>query len=104
MLAFLCRNNDGGANEEQRRFPPGEVSRENREKDVPESSTVQTRGMKGVGQVFEGADHFRRVLKTNAILSHRSFTYKKNEKERVVVIYSEEGCTWKIRAVVHMWG
>ena len=65
------------------------------------AGNVQFGGIMAEGQAFVDAEQFRRVLKSHAIATKRSFTYKKNERERVVVVCSDKECSWKIRASLH---
>ena len=68
---------------------------------LSECASRPSTGITGEGQLFENAEHFRRVLKTHAIMMNRSFTYIKNEKNRIVVVCSETECPWRIRASLH---
>ncbi|XP_073154219.1 uncharacterized protein [Henckelia pumila] len=52
----------------------------------------------GEGQNFKNADEFRKVLKNYAIVTMRSFVYKKNDQQKVFVVCNVSGCAWKIYA------
>lgn len=57
--------------------------------------------IRGEGQKFENADSFRRAIKNHCIAIRRGFKYVKNEKGRVTVHCSMEGCGWRIHASHH---
>ncbi|XP_073129491.1 uncharacterized protein [Henckelia pumila] len=57
--------------------------------------------IRGEGQTFKDAAEFRIYLKSFAIASRRSFLYKKNDSEKVIVVCSDGNCNWRIYASKH---
>ncbi|XP_074588619.1 uncharacterized protein LOC141844477 [Curcuma longa] len=50
------------------------------------------------GQTFKDAVEFRICLKNYAIATRRSFSYKKNDSDKIIVVCSKENCQWRIYA------
>ncbi|CAA0827159.1 Unknown protein, partial [Striga hermonthica] len=57
--------------------------------------------IKGEGQIFNGADEFRKSVKNYVIANSRSFKYKKNDKQKVIVCCSDADCEWRIYASLY---
>lgn len=57
--------------------------------------------IRGVGQTFKDAAEFRMCLKNYVVATRRSFTYRKNESDKILVVCSEKNCEWKIYASRH---
>ncbi|XP_073303982.1 uncharacterized protein [Primulina huaijiensis] len=52
----------------------------------------------GEGQNFKNPDEFRKVVKNYAIATRRSFVYKKNDSQKIIVVCNVKGCSWRIYA------
>ncbi|XP_075474348.1 uncharacterized protein LOC142505302 [Primulina tabacum] len=52
----------------------------------------------GVGQTFKDAAEFRRCVKNYAVSTRRSFSYRKNDSEKVTVTCTDTSCGWRIYA------
>ncbi|XP_073127419.1 uncharacterized protein [Henckelia pumila] len=57
--------------------------------------------IRGDGQTFKDAAEFRICLKNYAIATRKSFSYRKNESEKILVVCSEEKYQWKIYVSKH---
>ncbi|XP_073122927.1 uncharacterized protein [Henckelia pumila] len=57
--------------------------------------------IRGVGQIFNDVAEFRVYAKKYAIATRRSFLYKKNDKEKVILECSANDCSWRIYASRH---
>ncbi|KZV14998.1 hypothetical protein F511_39372 [Dorcoceras hygrometricum] len=68
---------------------------------VSNSIDIWSNCIRGEGQIFKDAAEFRRCAKNYAIATRRSFLYKKNDSEKVILICSVETCSWRIYASRH---
>ncbi|CAA0841754.1 Unknown protein, partial [Striga hermonthica] len=59
--------------------------------------------IKGEGQIFSVADEFRKSVKSYAIANKRSFNYRKNDKQKVIVCCSDVDCEWRVYASLYKW-
>ena len=59
------------------------------------------RAIRGVGQTFNDAAHFRRVIKNYCISQKWEFKYERNDGNKIAVICSSEGCMWRVYASFH---
>ena len=57
--------------------------------------------IRGEGQIFKDAEEFRIMLKNYIVANTRSFSFKKNDRKKVIVVCSDENCRWRIYASVH---
>ncbi|XP_073132831.1 uncharacterized protein [Henckelia pumila] len=57
--------------------------------------------IRGVGQTFKDAANFRNCVKNYAIAIRRSFSYVKNDSQKIIVVCSDANCSWRIYASKH---
>ena len=68
---------------------------------APIGAVIYGRAIRGVGQTFDDAYHFRRVLKNYCIANKRSFVYERNDGDKIAAICTEKGCLWRVYASFH---
>ncbi|XP_073137997.1 uncharacterized protein [Henckelia pumila] len=57
--------------------------------------------IRGEGPIFTDTAEFRNYAKKYAIATRRSFKYKKNDSEKVIIICSVKTCSWRIYVSRH---
>ncbi|XP_073138824.1 uncharacterized protein [Henckelia pumila] len=57
--------------------------------------------IRGEGKTFKGVAEFRICVKNYSISTRRSFCFKKNNRDKVDVVCSDENCDWRIYASKH---
>ncbi|XP_073137771.1 uncharacterized protein [Henckelia pumila] len=57
--------------------------------------------IRDVGQTFKDAANFRNCVKNYAIAIRRSFSYVKNDSQKIIVVCSDANCSWRIYASKH---
>ncbi|XP_073308838.1 uncharacterized protein [Primulina huaijiensis] len=57
--------------------------------------------IRGAGQIFKDVVEFRTFAKNYAIATRRSFLYKKNDSQKVIMVCSANSCSWRIYASRH---
>ncbi|XP_073132129.1 uncharacterized protein [Henckelia pumila] len=54
--------------------------------------------IRGVGQTFKDAANFQNCVKKYAIAIRRSFSYVKNDSQKIIVVCTDANCSWRIYA------
>ncbi|XP_073134999.1 uncharacterized protein [Henckelia pumila] len=57
--------------------------------------------IRGEGQIFRDAAEFRVYAKNYAVSTRRSFLYRKNDNEKIILVCASDNCSWRIYASRH---